>query len=479
MLFRLALRNILSRKSSAVIVFFIALSLSLMTVINAIFESTEHGVETAYTQSFTGDVLIRSKSNLPLSLFGDETPMTGKLTKIPTLESYLELKNYISESGIAENFVPQVTLQVAMEFEGERESIYAFGVPGHSYISLMPSIHIVEGIPYEDNERGVMISASKAAELGIHVGDEIQFTIQDGITLRIRAAVVAALYEYSIDNAILDNIVLVDPYTVRSLAGMEISTPLPEAIDEDKTDLLSDDFDLFDLFITEEESEPLLFEEDSTVTESEDILISGFGPEFFSQSTIWNYLILRTKENQSSAKIISNLNTFFSKNGWPVEATNWRNAAGSTALYLYWIRLIFNIGVFVILGAGFIVINNTLVVGVLNRTQEIGTLRAEGASRLFISVQCMLETFLLTISSGVLACFIGLFVSAGISFIGISFSNSFLIQLFGSDTLTFSPTLLTFCETIGMSFILGIIGWIYPVMAALKISPVQAMQEVS
>ena len=44
MLFYLAFKNIVSRKSSFVIVLFIAFAVMLMAVINSVFDSTENGI---------------------------------------------------------------------------------------------------------------------------------------------------------------------------------------------------------------------------------------------------------------------------------------------------------------------------------------------------------------------------------------------------------------------------------------------------
>ncbi len=484
MIFYLALKNILSRKSSIVIIIFIAFALTLMTVINSVFESTEHGVETVYTNSFTGDLVIRPKNNVPLSLFGDETPITGDLTQITTLIPYSEIKSCIAALPGVVNVVPQVTCVTAMETDGTRSATYVFGVPGTSYVNLMPSIRIVEGVPYGDAERGVMLSVGGATRIGAHLGDMVQFIVQDGLSFRIRAATLTAIYDYEVENAILDRIALADPYTVRSLLGMnETAGSFDDTgISEEKTDLLTEDFDIEDLFGAAEDSDAFLLAEDiideSVLwgSDSAGTTAAQLSETDFAESTSWNYLLVRLTDAGKADKTIRMLNRVFRKNGWPVEAMNWRNAAGSTALYLYWMRLIFNAGVIIVLAAGFIIINNTLVVGILNRTQEIGTLRAEGASRRFITLQCMIETFLLTITAGIIACILGALISAWVSSMGITFTNAFLTQLFGADTLQFATSFSTAAETMLLSFLLGIVGWMYPVRTALKITPVQAMQ---
>ena len=119
MLFYLAFKNIVSRKSSFVIVLFIAFAVMLMAVINSVFDSTENGIEKVFSKSFTGDLAVFPKSDIPLSLFGDETPVTGELTKINTLVPFNEISNCLNSVPEIEKSVPQVTGTAALEFNGK------------------------------------------------------------------------------------------------------------------------------------------------------------------------------------------------------------------------------------------------------------------------------------------------------------------------------------------------------------------------
>lgn len=161
-----------------------------------------------------------------------------------------------------------------------------------------------------------------------------------------------------------------------------------------------------------------------------------------------------------------------------MEAVNWRHAAGSTALYLYWMRLIFNIGILIVMGAGFIVVNNTLVVNVLDRTREIGTMRALGASTLFVSLQCMIETLTMALVSGVIGCVVGGLVAGALTSMKISFTNSFLMQLFGESALVVSVSAGNVAGIMVLMVCLGILGWVYPVITTVRVHPIEAIQGI-
>ena len=97
MIFKLACKNVVSRRSSFVIILFVSFAVCLFCVANTIFDSTEQGVQSTYVSSFTGDLIIRPSGNLQLSLFGDETPITGELTELARIVPYSEIIKSIKE----------------------------------------------------------------------------------------------------------------------------------------------------------------------------------------------------------------------------------------------------------------------------------------------------------------------------------------------------------------------------------------------
>ena len=145
-------------------------------------------------------------------------------------------------------------------------------------------------------------------------------------------------------------------------------------------------------------------------------------------------------------------------------------------MYLYWIHNIFTLGVIVLLGVGFIIVNNTLTVSALDRIHETGTLRAIGGKKIFIIRQFMSETMILTVLAGILGILLGLFFNLLINKLNITLTNTYLIQIFGGNTLKTIITAPNIVKCLVLSVVLGIIGWIYPVKISMDVSPVQAMQ---
>ncbi len=477
MLLKLALKNVVSRKSSLVIILFITFAVCLFCVANAVFDSTEQGVQTNYVASFTGDFIIRPKSKFQQSLFGDETPVTGELTMLDTVVPFENITQTLEEMPEVAGTTGQISGAAMVERSdgANRNPSYVFGVEGEPYVSLMKSIHILNGKPYEHGERGVMLCKQMADKLGVDVGSTVQFIVSDGPNYKIRAANVTAIFEYEIYNEIFGRFVIADPITVRSLLGItEVFSSDSYDLSEEATNLFAEnnDFEDFDdLFNDAEDYDDVLITEE---TEMEEI-IEQVPSQDLSESTSWNYIIVRLKDGQNTNRVMKKVSRLFRKNGWPVQVADWRHAAGSTALYLFWMRKIFNIGIIIVLAAGFIIVNNTLVINILDRTREIGTLRAIGAKKRFISLQCMTENLILTITSGILGVLAGNICTHFINKAHIVLHNSFLVQLFGADAITVYVTGGNVFKLFILVLALALLGWIYPVINALKVSPVDAI----
>ena len=484
MILKLAYKNVISRKSSFIIVLFVSFAVCLFCVANAVFDSTEQGVQENYVSSFTGNLIIRPKSSSQLSLFGDETPVTGELTSIGTIVPYEQVLSAVGQTPEVQAVFSQVSGMTAMEHGSTRSATYVFGVNGDEYLKAMTSIKLLQGSAYTEGERGVMLCSKAASKLGVTIGDMVQFIVTDGPYVRIRAAPLTAIFEYTIHNDIFDRFAIADPQTVRSLLDISDTVSVEQVeIAEENTFLLDQDvdFDFDSLFedASDSEIELLWDEEEGPVLEDTPVELPAAQDsvqEQYIPSTAWNFIVVRLRDEANVKKIIKKLNRKFRRNGWPVQATDWRHAAGSTALYLHWMRIIFNIGISIVLFAGFIIVNNTLVINVLDRTQEIGTLRAIGAKKRFISLQCMAETFIMTITSGVIGVLLGMWVCRLITKAHIVLHNSFLIQLFGGDALAVFVTPGNVAKMFALVIALGIIGWIYPVINAVRVSPVRAMQ---
>lgn len=479
---KLASKNIFSRKSSIVIILFITIALSLLTISNSLFEGTDNGIKTVFKESFTGDLIIISSLSQNNSLFGNANQYSPFLQNKEEIFFFTEICNYLKTLKDIKAYSPQLTTYAELEYDGYKRQSALFGINPQEYLPMMNGIIIEEGNNFKNNEKGIFVSKSfcdgytNLTGKKIQIDDILQLNYTDGNTFRIRAVPVKGIFSYPTQNELLDKIMLVDSFTIRSLLGMNIITDEVVEIDEESTSLISsldenlDDMDsLFsqvsDMIVSENNSSNLekIFIEDTNI------------PQII-EATNWNYIVIKLEDNVSSYKVIKQINRFAKKNNYPIKAVNWRDAAGSIALYIFWLRTIIIVGIAIILFAGLIVITNTLVINVLDRTREIGTMRAIGANKKNISTLCMVETFILTILSAFISFIVSTIIILILIKIPIHLTNPFFIQLFGGNKIIPSLSISIYLQTLLLSIFLGLITWIYPVIEALKISPLKAMK---
>jgi putative ABC transport system permease protein len=128
------------------------------------------------------------------------------------------------------------------------------------------------------------------------------------------------------------------------------------------------------------------------------------------------------------------------------------------------IALIAAISIFV----GAIGIVNTMTTSVMERTKEIGIMKAIGAKNSDIFFQFFIEAGMLGMVGGI----IGVLVGLGIGFIGIQGINAFI----GSQNPFEINWILAIATLLG-SFLIGSIAGIAPAMKAASMNPVEALRK--
>ncbi len=125
-------------------------------------------------------------------------------------------------------------------------------------------------------------------------------------------------------------------------------------------------------------------------------------------------------------------------------------------------------GVSLVVGA--IGVANSMFTSVLEKTKEIGILKALGSTNREILVIFVMESGLFGLVGGIIGVIIGIIISQGFSALGII---SLPIVRGGSSTLV-SPQLVIIA--IVLSTVIGIISGIMPAIAASKKSPIEALR---
>jgi putative ABC transport system permease protein len=116
-------------------------------------------------------------------------------------------------------------------------------------------------------------------------------------------------------------------------------------------------------------------------------------------------------------------------------------------------------------------IMNTMLTSVMERTREIGIMKAIGATNTDIMSIFIIEGMLVSSIGGIIGIILGVFGSQGLTLI----LNSFM-RMGGSSTLTPVITVMSVVLAVTVSLIVGVFSSLYPAWKAARMSPIEAVR---
>jgi ABC-type antimicrobial peptide transport system permease subunit len=114
---------------------------------------------------------------------------------------------------------------------------------------------------------------------------------------------------------------------------------------------------------------------------------------------------------------------------------------------------------------GGVVVANTMLMSVYERTREIGTLRALGWSRRRIVGQILQESLYLCLFSALIGCVLGVLFVTGLA--AVPAAGQFISPAWRMET---------FVTATGVALVLGLLGGFYPAWQASRLLPVEALR---
>ena len=158
-----------------------------------------------------------------------------------------------------------------------------------------------------------------------------------------------------------------------------------------------------------------------------------------------------------------------------VRVVSWKKAIGQLGSMAVLIKVALDVFVVFLFFVAVIIIINTLSMAALERTSEIGMMRAVGARKSFISRMFFSETAMLSFVFGGLGIFIGTIAVKALTLCRFTSDNDFIQLIYGGDT--FRPFLSVF--DIGLTIMLlalvTLVAIIYPILVARNITPLDAI----
>ena len=191
----------------------------------------------------------------------------------------------------------------------------------------------------------------------------------------------------------------------------------------------------------------------------------SFGQEVFDKRDQISGIAVEAAEGVSVSDLRNSLDNKLGE-GLQVERSETRTQQISGQLQGFKIALLFFAGTSLFVGA--FLVFNALSMTVLERTRELGMLRALGSTRSMISRSVVLEAMLLGALGSLLGVLFGYGMAKGLVYL---FGKAFLFEI---TTLILSPFALVSAIVVGIA--VTVIAALYPAFMAGRVSPVAAMR---
>lgn len=507
LIIKIAWRNIMRhRGKSLVIGAILFLGAFLMTIGNGVISGMDRGLQKNIVEGFTGDIVLISDKQESDNVFFE---FMGKA--VEPVYDFVKVKRVLSEQDCIHSFVP-VGKNMVMVLNDVED-----GAPGYSsvlgvdfgrYLEVFPdNIIPIEGRLPESGEQGAVIpTGSRKAffdQMGIwyipqgevlrdenlieeakeniaelKYSDNIAFMgfSTDNSTSDIRLSI-KGIIKYRALNKIWGDFVLMDIESFRQCQGYFTSLDNSvELSDEEKQLLELGSNELEALFsddaLIEDQSEPDVIQnntEDSFVQTQEKSKTTDI------DEGVYNLVLVRLKDGVNKEKSLKSIDAALVKEKLGVKAVPWKKAVGTIGSTAVIVKSALFVFVMLLFFVAIIIIVNTLSMAALERTSEIGMMRAVGARKIFIRMMFLGETGILSFVFGGGGILAGIVIVNIISALKIKSGNDVLQLLFGGDT--FSPLLsmpdigLAVLQLVFVTFI----AVLYPLKVAGSITPLDAI----
>lgn len=485
---KIALRNLREHKAKSLIIgVLIAVGIMVLVLSNSILDSADEGAKKAFIENYTGHLLVSKKLEKgTVTAFGVEGQGLnfGAATENPTIPEYTKVYEYLNSipeavSVNSQNAGMGALIKFSEGFEEGAFGMY-FGIDPESYINMFPdNIDIIKGEFLESNKQGLMLNQKVIEDIKKEIGREVKvgdtITLQaTGGSMRIHEVELKGIFKYKNANSSVAQMNLIDVESYRILAKMIVGTTDVIDVEDDEIALLDDDFDFDTMF--DEEIE--VADVDSDVNFDNVLGDLSQRDALTKPSTgTWSYILLKLENLGQVDKVKADIEAWAEDNQLDLEVKTWENSAGMTGDTVKVAKVIILILIMIVSVVTVIIIMNTLVVSIIERTTEIGTMRAIGANKGFVRRLFVAETLTISMVFGVIGIILGAILVAIFNKVGISFQGNLLFEsIFAGEALYPVLDFMTVLTGLIVSFLIGIFSSFYPVSVALKISPIKAIQ---
>ncbi len=473
---RIAFRNLLEHKAKSLIIgVLLALGVIILIVGNSFMDTAAKGVKDTFIGNYTGDIFVAAKNKNPVSLFGVQS--MGQRDATPNIPDFDKVAAKLASMPGVTGVTSQVTgfsLLAHKSNESDQGFALLFGIDPSSYYKLFDNAVVLEGSLLKPGEEGLVMSRAmldrmqKDAGWSPRLGETLLLTGMGKAGFKIRSVPLKAIIRFKTDSEATSFISYVDINTLRILNGMTLGNDEDTPVSDEQKKLLA---------TTNEDD---LFGAETMVVDTKTSALPPPPPAAKKVTQVdtgaWNFMLARVTNPGVAPRTIASLNLWFAKEGIEAQAGDWKAAAGPFAQSIDVLRVVFNIAIIIVAIVAVIIMMNTLVISVIERTGEIGTMRALGAQKGYVRKMFLVETLTIAGVFGLIGMALSFAIIAILGAAHIEAGNPFLEILFAGKVLNLSVNPGSVAWSLVLVGMVAVIAHLYPVSLALKVEPVRAMQ---
>jgi ABC-type lipoprotein release transport system permease subunit len=456
---RIALRSLLRRRSRMVLIALLVVFGTLLLVFGTtITRSAAIASRTSIIRNFTGDFIVyaaRSREipspfafNTPLPVVPDTQTVTAFLRAQPEVEACVPFAQNYSLLSVS---TKTGTIDVPFIF---------YAADPAAYFRTFENVRVVEGEPLTSGP-GILISRyqndhyQKRYGVRLSVGEQVTaLGLSEGGGVNALRLTVRGIFEPVYYANVFNYINFMDAASYSQLYNFTgVSGGLPAGLEEGLAAASRSEQGVFELAGTTTSID---------VTKLQTEAVSGY-----------TMIAVRLKDHAAMEAVRARL----AAQGWPVKTARWDQASSFFANVSSALQAFISFATALIFLVVTFIFMNTLVINIIERTGEIGTMRALGAEKSFIRNVFLSETLLLNLA----ACIIGMIVSLALVLAGrktgIPLPETVSQYLVGGGPLPVVLRIGPFITALVVVVAVSILATLLPIRVATRITPLAAMND--
>ncbi len=472
---KIALRTLARRKGRAALIGILVGFGTFLIVFGTTFtQSTSEASRASIIDNFTGDFIVYSDKakDLP-SPFAFQTP----LPVVQNLDAVLEK---LGSMDTVEAFVPYSQnygiIQVDRNGKKTDLPLIFYSVDPARYRSLFKNAKITKGsffgVPESDSgslpaavetTSGVVISEyqneqyQKNYGLTLSPGEEVTLLgVTEGGVNTLPSRLVGTFKPEHYKN-VFDYINFVDAKTFSQLYNFTGVEALPESFNASLDAASISEDALFEMALDENFGKL-----DVSTLKAE--AVSGF-----------TMVAVKLADHRDLDKAIAEFTA--GTEGLGLKVATWQQASGFYATISSALQAFIVVATTLIFLIVALIFTNTLIINVVERTGEIGTMRALGTDKSFIRGLFLTEALVLNLFAALIAMIVSLILMLALVKTGIPMPDLISQYLVGGGPIPLTIRVLPFIEALVVVALVSVLATLYPVRVATNITPLKAMSD--